>query len=224
MPTDTMSNGSYIGILTANAGLENRLNFHQYNSHQYNSLEVQINQIQAEPEDPPETMHTPWGIWRHYWDALHRIDEMFDAEHLVRKSRPAEDILHEAHYVPVIGDHDHKVEAYEMNIEYDDPVQLEVYNSKINLKFFAETGFEGETQDESAGISMSTETEDSSIGSEGRDIGEKLEEMNNNDGSQDRAKKKNLDSKSGKELTINLRSILQLVLKVEGFKWYYPAL
>ena len=133
MPTNMMETANYNGILTANAGLENMLNFHQYNS-----LEAQINQIQAEPEDPPETMHTPWGIWRHYRDALHSIDERYDAEHLVRKSHPAEDILHEAHYVPVIGDHDHKEETYEMNIEYDDPIQLEVYNSKINLKYSAE--------------------------------------------------------------------------------------
>ena len=195
MPTDTMSNGSYIGILTANAGLENRLNFHQYNS-----LEVQINQIQAEPEDPPETMHTPWGIWRHYWDALHRIDEMFDAEHLIRKSRPAEDILHEAHYVPVIGDHDHKVEAYEMNIEYDDPVQLEVYNSKINFEYFAGMDFEEETQDESAPISIKVKAEDESIGSESRNIDKKPEDLST-DEVQDKVQKKDFNLEPEKELT-----------------------
>jgi|SRR3989344_4826678 len=113
MLTDTINNGSYAGILTAYAGLENRLNFHQYNS-----LEAQINQIQAEPEDPPETMHTPWGIWRHFRDILHSIDEKFDAEHVVRKGRAAEDILHNAHYAPVIGDNEHGKESYETHVEY----------------------------------------------------------------------------------------------------------
>lgn len=224
MPTDTMNNGSYTGILTANASLENRLNFHQYNP-----LEAQINQIQAEPEDPPETLHTPWGIWRHYWDALHRIDEMFDAEHLVRKSHPAEDILHEAHYVPIIGDPVYKKESYGMSMEYDDDAQLEAYNSKINLAkinlgYFAETDFKEEMQDESAGISMNAETEESSIGLEIKNIGEKPEEISLYDRFQDRAKKKSFDLKSGKKLTKHLRNIFKQVLKVEGFKWYYPAL
>lgn len=196
MPTDMMETTNYNGILTANAGLENRLNFHQYNS-----LEAQINQVQAEPEDPPETMHTPWGIWRHYWDALHRIDEMFDAEHLVRKSHPAEDILHEAHYVPTIGDHIHKEESYQMNIEYDDPVQLEVYNSKINLKYSAKINFEEETHDESVRISMNEEIEDNSTGSEGKNIDEKPEELNSGDRIRDRDQKNNFDLESEKELT-----------------------
>jgi len=208
-----METANYNGILTANAGLENMLNFHQYNS-----LEAQINQIQAEPEDPPETMHTPWGIWRHYRDALHSIDERYDAEHLVRKSHPAEDILHEAHYVPVIGDHDHKEETYEMNIEYDDPIQLEVYNSKINLKYSAEIDVKEGMKNENTKISTNTETEDDSIEVESS-IDEKPEEQ-----SSDESQKKNFDLEPKKELTTNLRNIFKQVLKMEGFKWYYRAL
>ena len=208
-----METANYNGILTANAGLENMLNFHQYNS-----LEAQINQIQAEPDDPPETMHTPWGIWRHYRDALHSIDERYDAEHLVRKSHPAEDILHEAHYVPVIGDHDHKEETYEMNIEYDDPIQLEVYNSKINLKYSAEIDVKEGMKNENTKISTNTETEDDSIEVESS-IDEKPEEQ-----SSDESQKKNFDLEPKKELTTNLRNIFKQVLKMEGFKWYYRAL
>jgi len=163
-------------------------------------------------------MHTPWGIWRHYRDALHSIDERYDAEHLVRKSHPAEDILHEAHYVPVIGDHDHKEETYEMNIEYDDPIQLEVYNSKINLKYSAEIDVKEGMKNENTKISTNTETEDDSIEVESS-IDEKPEEQ-----SSDESQKKNFDLEPKKELTTNLRNIFKQVLKMEGFKWYYRAL
>ena len=198
MPIDITGTGNYSGILTANAGLENRLYFFQYSP-----LESQLNQIQPlqEPEDPPETMHTPWGIWRHWRDPLHSIDERFDAEHIVRRGRAAEDILHNAHYVPVIGDHDHKEKAYEMNLEYDDPAQLEVYNSKINLKYSAEMDFEEGIEDQNTKISINTETEDDSIDSEEKNIGEKPEEPNSGDRVRDRAQKNNFDLEYERELT-----------------------
>ena len=198
MPIDIIGTGNYSGILTANAGLENRLYFFQYGP-----LESQLNQIQPlqEPEDPPETMHTPWGIWRHWRDPLHSIDERFDAEHIVRRGRAAEDILHNAHYVPVIGDHDHKEKAYEMNLEYDDPAQLEVYNSKINLKFLAEICFDEEMHYESTRIFMNAETGDNPIGLECKNIGEKPEEPNSGDRVGGRAQKNNFDLEYERELT-----------------------
>lgn len=74
----------------------------------YNPLESQVAEIQTinEPEDPPETLHTPWGVWLHHRDPLHRIEERFDAAHLIRTARAAEDILHLYHYVPIIGEYE----------------------------------------------------------------------------------------------------------------------
>ncbi|MCH8329538.1 MAG: hypothetical protein IIB81_04050, partial [Nanoarchaeota archaeon] len=85
MLTDIMMTGSYGGSLSGNVLLNPGINIENILSlsPQYNSLESQLNQIQAEPEDPPETMHTPWGVWRHWRDALHSIDEKYDAEHIV---------------------------------------------------------------------------------------------------------------------------------------------
>lgn len=186
-------------ILSGTNSIENRLNFSQYNL-----LENQLNQI-AEPEDPPETMHTPWGIWRHWRDALHSIDERYDTEHVLRKGRAAEDILHNAHYVPVIGDPEHKEESYEMNLEYDDPVQLEVYNSKINLKeYHAEMDFE-EIEDQSMESPVNTETEDDSIDSESKDIDEERKEQNSTE-----TPRKNINSEDETELT----KIFEKVLKI----------
>lgn len=150
MLTDMM-NSSYNGISTANASLECMLSISQYSP-----LETQV----AELEDPPETLHMPWGTWRHSRDMLHSIDEKYDAEHVVRKGLVAEDILHNAHYVPVIGEDNHKGEHYEMNLDYNDLEELKTYNSKINLEY-STIDFEEELEDKK--IPINEETEDDSI-------------------------------------------------------------
>ena len=192
-----METTSYSGILTANASLENRLNFHRYSS--LDSITTQMQY--ADVEDPPETMYMPWGVWRRWRDALHSIDERLDAEHLIRKGRPAEDILHHAHYVPVIGEKEHKEEAYEMNIEYDDPIQLEVYNSKINLVYSAEMDFEEGVKDENTKISINTKIEDDSIEDDSIDLGGKDIEEKPEEQSSDEIQKKDFNLDSEKELT-----------------------
>ena len=85
----------------------------------------------GEPLDPPETCHTPWGIWLHWRDPLHAIDQKYDTEHIIRTTMVAEDILHYAHYVPIIGEHEHKIESYEMGFEYDylDEEPLPIYDA-----------------------------------------------------------------------------------------------
>jgi len=96
-------------------------------------------QMPQEAEDPPETLYTPWGVWLHWRDPLHRIEQKFDAAHLVREGMVAEDILHHAHYVPVIGDKEHVGDkedghkAYGMGIEYDYSHDSELYDSGINV-------------------------------------------------------------------------------------------
>lgn len=197
MLTDIMMTGSYGGSLSGNVLLNPGINIENILSlsPQYNSLESQLNQIQAEPEDPPETMHTPWGVWRHWRDALHSIDEKYDAEHTVRKGHAAEDILHNAHYVPVIGDPEHKEESYEMNFEYDDPIQLEVYNSKINLEYSA-MDFEEEIENKE--IPINEESEDNSVGLEDKDVDEESKEPNS---AEPQSSKNNINLEVETELT-----------------------
>ena len=137
MANNTMENYQGIGNYFGNAAIENKIN----SLMKYNPLEMQLNQLQplAEPEDPPETLYTPWGVWLHWRDPLHKIDQKFDAAHVVRTGMAAEDILHYAHYVPVIGDKEHARgkedvhEAYGMGIEYDYTHDSELYNSGINV-------------------------------------------------------------------------------------------
>ncbi len=102
----------------------------------YNALEKQINEIQSpkEPEDPPETMHTPWGTWLRWRDPLHSIEQRFDTGHVLRTTRAAEDILHYYHYVPVIGEHEHRYESYGINVKYDYSHQEIIYNVGMELK------------------------------------------------------------------------------------------
>src|SRR3989338_4224027 len=87
----------------------------------YGHLENQIIRMQEpeEAEDPPETLHTTWGIWLHKRDPLHGIDQRYDTEHVLRTLRSGDDILHYYHYVPVIGEDEHIIESYGMGFEYD---------------------------------------------------------------------------------------------------------
>mgnify|MGYP001461575058 CR=1 FL=1 len=198
-------------LSNSNLGIENILNFSQYNS-----LEKQLNQIQtAEPEDPPETIHTPWGVWRHWRDALHSIDEKYDAEHAVRTGRAAEDILHQAHYVPVIGDYVHAEESYEINLEYTDSDQLEVYNIRINLEeYHPSIDFEEEIEGENTETSVNTEIEDDSTDLKDKNIDEEPKDSNS---AEDKVPEKNFDLESEKELT----EIFEKVLKFDIVKFFY---
>ncbi|MBI3034979.1 hypothetical protein HYY71_01530 [Candidatus Woesearchaeota archaeon] len=72
-----------------------------------------------ELEDPPETLHTPWGVWLHHRDALHGIEQRYDTEHMLRAARAADDILHYANYVPKIGKDEQEIDSHELNFEYN---------------------------------------------------------------------------------------------------------
>ena len=91
--------GDYAGFspnnsfLTANSSIETKLGF----SLLYGPLENKVSMMPAleeEAEDPPETLHTPWGIWLHWRDPMHRVNQRFDTAHLIRTGMPAEDIIH----------------------------------------------------------------------------------------------------------------------------------
>lgn len=129
----TIRESNPISNLYANgAGIENKLAA----SSLVNPLERQVIQMPLyaeEAEDPPETLHTTWGIWLHKWDALHAIDQKYDTEHVLRTTRAADDILHYYHYVPVIGEHEHIIESYEMGFEYDYSNEEILYNASVKL-------------------------------------------------------------------------------------------
>lgn len=129
MVSGAYASSSNYGFLGTNSSIENKLNF----SLLYSPLENQVNGtpiLKEEPEDPPETMHTPWGVWLHKWDALHGIDQKYDTEHVLRTTRAADDILHYYHYVPVVGEHGHMHELYEMNFEYNYSNEEAIYGIK----------------------------------------------------------------------------------------------
>lgn len=129
MVSGAYASSSNYGFLGTNSSIENKLNF----SLLYSPLENQVNEtpiLKEEPEDPPETMHTPWGVWLHKWDALHGIDQKYDTEHVLRTTRAADDILHYYHYVPVVGEHGHMHELYEMNFEYNYSNEEAIYGIK----------------------------------------------------------------------------------------------
>ena len=82
----------------------------------------------AEVEDPPETLHSPWGVWLHHRDALHRIEQRYDTEHVLRAARAADDILHYANYVPKIGKDEDEIKPHETNFDYSYQHEESVYS------------------------------------------------------------------------------------------------
>ena len=111
-------------------GIEEILRFSNYKP-----LGRQVNEIRpAEKlEDPPETLHTPWGVWLHR-DPLHRIEQRYDTEHMLRAARAADDILHYANYVPKIGKDEQNIESHEPNFEYNYSHEGLTYNVSTKLE------------------------------------------------------------------------------------------
>lgn len=48
----------------------------------------------VEIEDPPESIKTPWKLWKDKRDALHKIEEKFDTEHMIRSYKWDQELLH----------------------------------------------------------------------------------------------------------------------------------
>ena len=95
----------------------------------------------AELEDPPETLHspwgetlhTPWGVWLHRWDALHSIEQRYDSKHMLRAARAADDILHYANYTPKIGKGEDEIKPNEINFDYNYMHEEFVYDTGTEL-------------------------------------------------------------------------------------------
>ena len=198
--------GDYAGVsssnsfLSTNRSIESTLGFSLFYD---SSLDGMINRMQIldseEAEDPPETMHTPWGVWLHKWDALHSIDQKYDTEHVLRTTRAADDILHYYHYVPVIGEHRHMHESYEMNLEYNYLNEEAIYGVK-------ET-FDEETAEDSE-ITLDFDLgEDSNLANQSHD--EELDGKENIPA--DNGQKADIDSELEKELAKIFEKALNLI-------------
>lgn len=125
-------------------------------------------QAAGEVEDPPETLHMAWGLWLHHRDALHRLEQKYDTEHVLRNARAADDILHYLDYVPKIGHDEHKIEAHS-GIEYDYMEEDAIYNAETSLKEETDEpepqvneGLEEEIEQEIANSDMDEQEEDES--------------------------------------------------------------
>lgn len=119
-------------IYTGRIGIESILHFPAYASSGMQPAE--------EPEDPPEALHLAWGLWLHHRDALHRIEQKHDINHVLRNARAADDILHYLDYVPKIGHDGHNVEIFQTSFGYDYLHEEQIYN--INLEFEEENDAE----------------------------------------------------------------------------------
>lgn len=197
MAGDYIRSSSNNGFLNTNSSIENKLSF----SLLYGPLENQVSMMSAlegEAEDPPETLHTTWGVWLHKWDALHGIDQRYDIEHVLRTIRAADDILHYYHYVPVIGEHGHVHESYEMNFEYNYSNEEAIYGVK--------EAFDEETAEDSEIALDSDLGEDSNLANQNHD-----EDLDGKESiPMDNEQKTDIDS----ELETKLAKIFEKALKL----------
>ena len=194
--------GDYAGFspnnsfLTANSSIETKLGF----SLLYGPLENKVSMMPAleeEAEDPPETLHTTWGVWLHKRDDLHGIDQKYDIVHVLRTIRAADDILHYYHYVPVIGEHEPMHESYEMNFEYN-------YSNEEAIYGFKESFDEETAEDSETAVDLD---EDSNLASQSHD--EELGEKENIP--MDNKQKTDIDFELEKELAKILEKALKLI-------------
>ncbi len=139
MLSNLLNAGYNVPIGMSNSGLGAGIENKALPSINYSPLESSINGLQPaqNPEDMPEAVYTPWGIWIHKRDPLHSIIQRFDTEHMIRSAKAAEDILHYAHYVPVVEGPNHETAyvPYGVNLKYDYSREIELYNFAINLAF-----------------------------------------------------------------------------------------
>ncbi|MBI2660043.1 hypothetical protein HYX07_02685 [Candidatus Woesearchaeota archaeon] len=93
----------------------------------HNSMPSPVEEV----EDPPETLHMAWGLWLHHRDALHRLEQRHETNHVLRNARAADDILHYLNYVPKIGHDEHQIEHNEISFDYDYLHEDALYNVEV---------------------------------------------------------------------------------------------
>jgi len=133
MEKDVFYSGLLQGISAVKVntrGIEGILHFSSYSP-----LGRQSNEIRPaeELEDPPEALHTPWGVWLHRNDALHKLDQKYDTEHVLRAAKAADDILHYANYVPKTGKDEDEIKPHETNFDYTYSHEEFVYSINTEL-------------------------------------------------------------------------------------------
>ncbi|MBI2135356.1 hypothetical protein HYU09_05165 [Candidatus Woesearchaeota archaeon] len=65
-------------------------------------------------------LHSPWGEWLTWWDAIDFMENRLDSFDLVRKAFVSQDILYYMEYLPGRGHKDYLFDSADMHFSYED--------------------------------------------------------------------------------------------------------
>ena len=66
------------------------------------------------------TLHSPWGEWLLWWDAIDLMENRLESEDVIRKIFAVDDIVYHWHYIPYRGHKDELFNSAEMHLSYED--------------------------------------------------------------------------------------------------------
>ena len=65
-------------------------------------------------------LHSPWGEWLYWWDAVNLMEDRLESQDIVRKIFAVEDILYYSHFIPYRGHKDELFNSADMHFSYED--------------------------------------------------------------------------------------------------------
>ena len=74
-------------------------------------------------------LHSPWGEWLAWWDAIDAMENRLESEDVTRRMFAPEDILYYAHYIPSRGHKDDLFDSADMRFSYEDYDEVEYFGS-----------------------------------------------------------------------------------------------
>lgn len=112
--------------IQAYSGIEQRLQTGLYQPQKQNLIMLLDDDDGEEHVSP---MHSTWGEWLAWWDAIDAMETRLDTHDVTRKAFVADDILYYAHYIPYRGHKDDLFDSADMSFSYEDYEEVEYFGS-----------------------------------------------------------------------------------------------
>ena len=133
-----------------------------------------------EIEDPPESIKTPWKLWRDKRDPLHKIEEKFDTAHMIKSYKWDLELLDALSYDSPSSD-DFILKNSKLNLLNYNPKNYELYSTK-DMPYFENIRMLTEEKNnlaKYAGIELEDDTEDTNREANEEERDEVLESFKN---------------------------------------------
>lgn len=84
------------------------------------SMENTLTGLLDDGPDQTSPLHSAWGEWLTWWDAINLMETRLESGDIVRKTFAVEEILYYWHYIPYRGHKDDLFNSADMHFSYDD--------------------------------------------------------------------------------------------------------